>query len=254
MDCNEVRKIIQLYMDNELDARNTLEAQNHIESCSSCLNLLEAYSKQDQLLREAARDEAIDARRLQGNIRAAIRNKPSKAHYHLPAPHTLRRVAAIAVIAIVGALLLLRGGSVPGLNDKVYAAAASDHADHCGFDKLTGAITDNDEIERLVAEFSHLKKKPDLSAFGYTGSRARICPVTGASILHLIYYGSEQKPLSVYTRLHRDQDQISDQLKVLPEEGYTVAAVSRSGVDVFVVSSLDDKQTARILKVVAAQL
>ncbi len=254
MNCNEVRKIIQLYIDNELDARNTLEAQNHLETCSSCLSLLEAYSKQDRLLRESARAEVIDARRLQENIRAAIRRKPLTARYYLPVVSSLRRVAVIAVIAISGALLLLRGGFVPGLSDKVYAAAASDHADHCGFDKITGAITDINEIDKLVAEFSHLNESPDLSAFGYVGPRARICPVTGASILHLIYYDSERKPLSVYLRLHRDQDQISDQLNVLPEGSYNVAAVSRAGVDALVVSSLDDKQTAIILKAIAAQL
>ncbi len=254
MNCSDVRKIIQFYMDNELDARNTLEAQIHLETCSACSKLLEAYSEQDRLLRDFARAETANHQEVRENILAAIRNQPLRAQHPLFARRLLRRVAAVAAIAAFAALLLMRSGSLPGLNEKVYAEAASDHAEHCTLAKLTTAITNGNEIDRMVAEYGHLKKRPDLSAYGYSGPRAKVCPVTGGKILHLIFHNSEEKPISVFMRLHRDQDQISDQLNEKRENGYSVTAVCRSGVDVLVVTSLDDKQTSIILQAVVAQM
>ena len=109
MNCSEVKKIVQLYLDNELDACKTLEAQDHLESCPSCLSLLEAYSKQDQLLRECASAQTIDVGRLRESVRAAIRTEPMTARYYPPPSHTLLRVALrrpAASLAIAACLLL----------------------------------------------------------------------------------------------------------------------------------------------------
>jgi len=254
MNCSEVKKTIQLYLDNELDARNTLEAQSHLESCFACSALLEAYSKQDHLLREFARAETANHQKVREDILAAIRNQPLRAQRPLFAPRLLRRVAAVAAIAALATLLLLRGGSLPGLDDKVYAAAVADHFDHCTLDKLTMATTNSGEIDKMVAEYGHLKKSPDLSTYGYSGLRAKVCPVTGGKILHLVFQSSEQPPLSVFMRPHRDNDQIDSHVHVKQESSCRVAGVSVSGVDVLVVTSLDDNQTAMILQTVVGQL
>src|SRR5260370_696526 len=36
MKCAEVRKFVQLYLDSELDARNSFEVEQHLESCPEC--------------------------------------------------------------------------------------------------------------------------------------------------------------------------------------------------------------------------
>src|SRR6266567_9421325 len=50
MKCAEVRKFVRLYLDSELDAKNSFEVQQHLESCAECAGLFEAEKKFDQRL------------------------------------------------------------------------------------------------------------------------------------------------------------------------------------------------------------
>ena len=253
MNCSEAKELIQLYIDNELDARNTLEAQQHLEACPSCGSLLEYFIKQDQTLKQFAKAETDDHTHLRENILAAIRRQAATSpdqqntarrdglQSWLQRP-AFRRIAAVFVIAIVAALFLLRGG----INEKVYADVVADHAHHCTLDKLTKAVSDTAQIEKLCADYGKLEKIPDLSAYGFSNVRAKVCLVNKVKILHLIYQNEEQKPLSVFLRLH-DTEMIADALVMLKREGYEIASFSKSGVDWFVISP-DEKQTSAIAR------
>src|SRR5437870_9071303 len=56
MKCAEVRKFVRLYLDSELDARNSFEVEQHLESCAECAGLFEAEKKFDQRLDGFLRD------------------------------------------------------------------------------------------------------------------------------------------------------------------------------------------------------
>jgi hypothetical protein len=154
-----------------------------------------------------------------------------------------KRIAAVLVVAIVAAFFLLRGG----INEKVYADVAQDHEDHCTLDKLGKSASDPARINKLCADYGKLEKIPDLSSYGFSNVRARICLVDNVKVLHLIYQSDTQKPLSVFFCLH-DKKIIDDKLVMLKREGYEIASLSKAGVDWFVISSMDEKQTAAIAK------
>jgi anti-sigma factor RsiW len=115
MNCSEVREIIQLYMDNELGSRDTLNVQRHLEACSACSHVLDMFLKQDRLLRQEARAHELDSHQLRERILVAIRGQ---------AQHPLNRLSAHAVwnvpsdkasgsgavFAIAATLLLSRPG------------------------------------------------------------------------------------------------------------------------------------------------
>jgi hypothetical protein len=50
MKCAEVRKLVQLYIDSELDAKHSLEVEQHLESCLECAGLFDAEKKFDERL------------------------------------------------------------------------------------------------------------------------------------------------------------------------------------------------------------
>lgn len=253
MNCGEVKNLIQLYMDNELDARNTLDVQQHMESCSVCSRLLDVYLKQDQALKEFARSEAVNSGPVRARILAAIHNQSSETGKRWPFLAIWKRVAAVAAMVIVVALLLWRGVLLPGINERVYAAAISDHADHCSFEMVTGAITDRDELDKLSGVYGKLNATPDLSAFGYANPRGRVCKMNGSEFLHLVFYNQEKQGLSVFLRPHY-RGFGEHKVTLLEESSYRVAAVSRSGIDLLVVSSLDEKQASAIAESIAAEL
>src|SRR5438128_8237707 len=55
MKCAEVRKFVRLYLDSELDAKNSLEVEQHLESCVECAGLFEAEKKLDARMSAAFR-------------------------------------------------------------------------------------------------------------------------------------------------------------------------------------------------------
>lgn len=253
MNCGEVKNLIQLYKDSELDARNTLDVQQHLESCVACSCLLDAYSRQDQMLKQVARSEAINSDAVRERILAIIRDQSAETGGRWQMIPIWRRVTAIAAMLIVSVLLLLRGALLPGINESVYAAAAADHAEHCSIEKVMGAITSTEELDRLSAVYGKLKATPDLSAFGYANPRGTICKLNGADVLHLVFYDQEEQALSVFARLH-SPDVNEHRLTLVQQGGYQVVSIFRSGVDLLVVSSLDEKQTSSIAESIGAQL
>jgi hypothetical protein len=259
MNCNEVREIIQLYLDDELDSRDTLNVQKHLESCSACSHVLDMFLEQDRLLRQEARAQNVDSHLLRERILDGIRGQAkqplgrfsTRAAWN--APRAWKRVAAIAVLAIGAGLLLSRAGLLPGVAENVYAAVASDHADHCSIDSKLGGITERDELDRLSRAYGKLDRTPDLSAFRYGNPVGRACKVNGTLFLHLVYYNPDRQPLSIFLRPH-SADLTSDGLRIFQKQERSVYSVSKSGVDVFVVTSIDDELGAAVAQTIASLL
>lgn len=250
MICAEARELIQLYMDSELDSRDTLEVQQHLAGCSACSSLLDWLLKQDELLRESARAEARDNAHILEQIVAAVRRESGWAAN--PRLRVLRAAAAVlAAVAVAG--LLVYSGLLTGHNSPVYAAVVADHLAHCTLDKLAMAETDCDKLDRLVREYGKLARTPDLSAFGFADPRAKVCKVSGSPILHIVFHDGEGLPLSLFVRPHNPDLQKLG-LTSVESAGRRVLSLSRSGVDVFVVSSADDERTSAIAAVVASLL
>jgi hypothetical protein len=260
MNCSAAKELIQLYMDNELDARNTLEVQHHLEVCSGCQSLLDYFIKQDQTLQTFVKAQPQDNANLREAIRLAIHNEPaiSPAEQNLTRRFALknwiqsaafRRIAAVLIVVIVATFFLLRGG----INEKVYADVIKDHEYHCTLDKLTKAVSDPVQIDKLCADYGKLEKTPDLSAYGFSNVRAKICAVNNVKLLHLVYQSETQKQLSVFFRLH-DTKLIGDDLVMLKRQGYEIASLSKAGVDWIILSSLDEQQTAAITKYLSEDL
>lgn len=259
MNCVDARELIQLYMDDELSSREALDVQHHIDSCSACASLLDYFTQQDEALRQFARSETLDNQALREQILKDILSQRSATPVRpwwlqVSQSPVFRRIAAVLIVALVIGFFLLRGGTP--INPKVYADAVEDHADHCTLDKLDSfkvTVRDPVELDRLTTAYSKLAKLPDLSAFGYGNPRAVICTINSKRALHLIFQNPEQKPLSVFVRLH-DQKMIADDLVTLAKGECEVASMSKDGTDLFVVTYLDERQTAAIAKAIAAQL
>ena len=257
MNCNEVTDLIQLYLDDELDARSTLSVQQHLESCSVCSRLLNSFLEQDRLLRDEAQAVKVFSEPVRARILGAIRAEPRERRgWTIPAiwvsNRSLARAAAvIAVAALVG--LLLKYGVLPGISGSVHAAVASDHAGHCSFDARAGAITERDDLDRLSRTYGNLSRTPDLSSFGFSLPAGRVCKVDGSTFLHLVYYDADQRALSVFLRPH-SKGPITEGLTELREHGWVVVSVLRAGLDLLVVTSPEEARGAVIADVIAGQL
>jgi anti-sigma factor RsiW len=254
MYCEEVKGLIQLYLDDELDSRSMLGVQQHLESCTVCLYLLNSFIKQDQRLKQAAREESIDSSRLRERILAATVRKAtwyqhSRNWLTLP---VIRRTAAALAILLALSLLLLRGNLFPYVDQQVYAAAASDHI-RCVTGASRGETISQDELKQFVTQFGKMRAIPDLTAFGYGPPHAILCRIKGEKFLHLVFNHRDGNPLSLYLR-PRTSELIARSPTSLKLEEYGIFSTSMAGVDLLIVSSLDEARASSIAQAVAQQI
>lgn len=262
MNCEEAKGLIQLYLDDELDARNTLAAQQHLELCDNCSREFNILLAQDRSLRRAAQAQAVDSGELRADILKAIgrrslasqaATKISGLAYWLKLS-AWRRAAAVAALAIVAALVFLRFAQAPNINESVCAAVIEDHTSHDSVGNMMGAMIINpEELGRFAKTFANLNSTPDLSAFGYGNPQGRICKLDGIEFLHLIYYHQSQEPLSLFICPHRPGLTV-EQFAALHRGRFDVVSFSQSGIDLLVVSSLGEERTSAIAAAVASRL
>jgi anti-sigma factor RsiW len=262
MNCEEAKGLIQLYLDDELDARNTLAAQQHLELCEDCSREFNALLAQDRSLRQAAQAETIDSGNLRADILKAIGRQAPAAQTTTKISrltHWLKisawpRAAAVFVLAIGAALVVLRLAQTPQVNESVCAAVIADHTAHDSAGNMMGAMIINpEELGHFIRTFARLNATPDLSAFGYGAPRGRICKLDGIEFLHLIYYHQAQEPLSLFIWPHTPR-LTAEQFTALRRGRFNVVSFSQSGIDFFFVTSLNEERALTIARAVVSRL
>ncbi|MEW6129504.1 MAG: zf-HC2 domain-containing protein [Acidobacteriota bacterium] len=252
MNCKETQELIQLFLDSELDSRNTLDVQAHLETCYACTRQLDAYAEQDRLLKDRIKTEKVDSRRLLDNIRGVMEEKPVTVKPRWFAFDGWKRVAAIIVLGFLITFFALQS-FLPGGNSKVYADVVTDHANHCSMEAMMGIGSDSAEFNLLVRQYGGLVRVPDLSTFGYASPQARPCLIDGLDFLHIAFYSPNAKPISLFVRPHQP-GLITDRLTLFQKGNYRVAALAPAGVDLIVVTSGDESQAKDLAELISNQL
>jgi hypothetical protein len=105
MKCAEVRKLVQLYIDSELDAKHSLEVEQHLECCLECAGLFDAEKKFDQRLVRFLRKGSRTAS-LWGKIESRIAEASPVAHTTFPI--WWLSAAAAAILLFAGGLFWIK--------------------------------------------------------------------------------------------------------------------------------------------------
>jgi len=180
MKCAEARKLVQLYFDSELDARTSLEVEQHLELCAECAGLFEAEEKFDERLGKAlGKGERTAA--LWQKIESQIKPGDAASRFN---DLTIRRFNVFKrlwPVAVAASVILLAAALYWARTRPLDLAAAVEHCHSAYVHQLTtpefvGAVPD--EIARKlgdrldVAAFSFRPVSPAFSADG-----ARFCHV-----------------------------------------------------------------------------
>jgi anti-sigma factor RsiW len=173
MKCAEVRKFVQLYLDSELDAKNSFEVEQHLESCTDCASLFEAEKKFEERLGRFLRS-GQPTRAVWEKVEATI--APSQfARLRTFWPVAL----AASVIIVAGAVLFAKSRTLDLANAVEECHSAYVH--QLTTPEFTGAVPDE-----IAQQFGG---QLDAAAFAYrpsrttfTSSGARLCHVEGVPV------------------------------------------------------------------------
>jgi anti-sigma factor RsiW len=217
MKCAEVRKFVRLYLDSELEAKESFEVEQHLQSCAECAGLFEAEKKFDGRLRQFLR-RGLATPALWEKIEAQI------ARVHVRGIKPLWPLALAASVTIAaGAVFFAKSRSLDLANAVEECHSAYVHQITTA--EFTGAVP-----EKFAQQFAG---RLDAGAFAYrpsepafTSSGARLCHVQGVPVALILGHCAET-PVSMIVLKKSELDHFPQTKRKL-ESGDPIAC-SRSG-------------------------
>jgi hypothetical protein len=228
MKCAEVRKFVRLYLDSELDTKNSFEVEQHLESCPECAGLFEAEKKFDERLDRFLR-WGTPTRLLWKEIETQIavsRGRSIKSLW----PFAL----AASIIIAAGAIFFIKSRPLDLAN--AVEECHSAYAHQITTPEFSGPVP-----EKIAQQFGG---RLDSAAFTYrpskaafTPSGARLCHVEGVPVALILGYRAET-PVSMIVLKKSELDHFPETKRKL-ESGDPIAC-SRSGHYQFAARFVDD--------------
>jgi anti-sigma factor RsiW len=173
MKCAEARKLVRLYLDSELDAKNSFEVEQHLESCAECAGLFEAEKKFDARLGRFLRGSQ-PTRALWEKVEAQI------------APFRTRGFKALWPVALAASLIIAAGVVFFARSRTIDLANAVEECHSAYVHQLTTPEFTGAVPEKIAQQFGG---QLDAAAFAYrpsqtafTSSGARLCHVEGVPV------------------------------------------------------------------------
>lgn len=196
MRCEEVRQFISAYLDSELDTKNNLEVEEHLEQCSQCRSVYEAQYKFEHNIRQHLRSDKSTEEAWQQALRK-LKARPSPR---------------FRILQAVGLTVVLLAFSIFGVyrwnisHQDLSRFAVSSHEKYVT-DQLPLIIHSSsaEEIENYFKDklSFELKIPRTLSVKGARLVGARMCHLNNVPVAYLVYY-IDNKPVSVFL-MHEDE-------------------------------------------------
>lgn len=237
MQCQESRKVLDAYVDNEVDALQSVALEEHLAGCKDCTQTLQSRRAlkdaiQDANLRETAPPELVKS------VRKALqlpKEKSALAGWQWFKAASWGFAAATAIFVIVAVIALVRGHSS---EEKLLAQGVTD-------DYIRSMMMENHGID-VVSTDKHTVKpwfnskvtfSPQVEDFSEKGF-----PLKGG---RLDYLDNQKVAALIYTRnqhvinVFQYPSTHSSGPEERQERGYNIIGWARNGMQYWVVSDLN---------------
>ena len=245
MQCSDARLLLHAYLDNELDAGDSVRLLRHQAGCPACARELERHARLKELLQHAqpphALPDAVRTRVLAAlPLSASVQPAPLLARPRLP----MRRWNALPAALAASALLLLGGGAgiawqrQASENAALTADAVSDHLRSLQPQHLTDVLTSDRHTVKpwFDGKLDFSPQVRDLDAAGFTLVGGRLDVLHGRRVAAIVYR-LRLHPINLFQWPDSGSD--AAPISVAAGGGYTVTRWTQDGMAYWAVSTLD---------------
>jgi mycothiol system anti-sigma-R factor len=233
MECEEIRQLLDAYLDDELEGTSQPEVQEHLNSCPGCRKEAEAISSFSSLVRTAMPMYKAPAE-LKARIRASLREESAhSAHWIFRFRRQLLYAAAILVLGFVLASVLRTFS--PGKDQELISQAITNHARSLMVDHLVDVASSDQHIVKpwFGGKLDYSPPVADLTQAGYTLVGGRIDMLDKRPVAAIVYqHGSQFINVFVWPVTARKID-----LEVQSDRGYHFCAWNQAGLNYFCISA-----------------
>ena len=238
MKCAEVRKFVRLYLDSELETKESFEVEQHLELCLECAGLFEAEKKFDERLGKFLRSNGGTGSVPSGGRETRVLWEKIEAQI---APARFAKPKALWPLALAASLIVATGAVLFAKSRTLDLASAVEEC-HSAYvhqittPEFTGAVPSEIAQQfggRLDAEaFAYRPSEP-----AFTSSGARLCHVEGVPVALILGHWAKT-PVSMIVFKKSELDHFPQTKRKL-ESGDPIAC-SRSGPYQFAARFVDD--------------
>ena len=244
MKCEMISKLLQGYLDDELDLPSIINVESHVEACEHCRKELQDLTRlRTEIRNKMSYHKASDS--LQIRLQQAIgniENKKKKPHW-IQTIFTIKRTPSLAItigllfLAINLSLLL----SLPSKQDSLSDEVVSSHIRSL----LTDHLTDIDSSDRHTVKpwfngkLNFAPQVIDLTSQGYLLVGGRLDYLDSRAVTALIYR-RRQHLINVFIwpeNTHEFQAEFNRTLN-----GYNLTTFISKGMNYWIVSDLNTKE------------
>jgi mycothiol system anti-sigma-R factor len=233
MKCDEIRPLLEAYLDGELDLVHSLAVEQHVENCVECRRRRDELQALGALIRATLPRESAPA-----NLRARLR-RSLKSESPRTIQFPARWLAAAAALAAVLAFLLIAKNTRESRPDPLVAEAVANHVRSL----LPGHLidvesTDQHTVKPWVAQrVDYSPPVLDLADAGYPLVGARLDYLGHRNIAALVYR-SRQHVINVFV----SPDSETGAEPMMSRDGFHVGVWYAAGMKFVVVSDLAEPE------------
>ena len=250
MNCADCRPILHAYVDDELGARDALEMEAHLASCTACASRHRVVRELSQAVRAHASRFAPTAS-LEARLRKSLDGATKPAA--VPRASFPRRfmwvstAAAAIVLAALGGAWWARPSSAHKLGDELVAAHARA--------LVSGHLTEVLSSDRHTVNPWFQGKLPfapgakDLATHGFVLEGARLDYLDGQPVAAIVYRkGQHAMELFVWPA----GDKGDADVKRMAERGYSMRVWTQGGLNHAVIADTDEATLAQLVDLLRA--
>ena len=259
MNCDEVRPLIDAYVDGELDLMNSLAVERHLPGCPDCTPIY----KNRKALREALRNSPLYFNapprlesRLRKSIREANASSPASSMASSPAsPSKWYPRRWMAAAALVTGLLLTLGivrGLLPPADDSLVRELLTSHLRSLMVDHLSDVVSSDQHTVKPwfngKVDFSPVVIDTTPQGFPLVGGRLDY--IDNRPVAALVY----QRQKHVINLFIWPADPGSpNSMQVLNRQGYNLVRWVEGGMTYWAVSDLNPPELEEFIRLIQNQ-
>ena len=239
MNCEEAKRLLDAYLDRELDLRRYTELEQHLGLCPSCQSLAQEL-KEFRALFMAGAQTLKAPPQLRANVLAAVRReqaKQSSAFWRQPWVYA----AAVVILSLFLALNIL----LPGAGGELSRQAVLLHAQSLAADHPVDITSANPQVVKswLTAKLDFVPPVVGFPASGYSLFGGRVDVLQNQSVAALVYKHDKNVVTLFCWPPKKEHLSQSDHLI----EGYHVSVWSNAQCNYILVSELSDRDMDEFL-------
>ena len=258
MNCEEIRSLLDAYADRELDVVRSLEIERHLAECPACrhryegLQALTSTVKNGSLYFEAP--PALERRirgALRGNGTIAAERRPARVSSYTMFQRPLAMAASVAFL-VIGTWIVAARLSAPSTEDLVARELIGSHVRSLMVNHLADVASSDQHTVKpwFDGKVDFSPPVEDFAAQGFTLIGGRLDYIDGKSVAALVYHHRKHFiNLFIWPSAHGPEGSEN----IMSRQGYYLIHWTKSGLDYWAVSNLNEGELRQFAHLVRSE-